>query len=133
MTLLTGKTQAMAFDFIRIKHAIGLEMKGLKLSQGSALKAAELKGYVPKSLIGRGSIDKRRQAAHDYMSYVVFLLTAGGFGRTYGEEIVTGVLAFDSMEDCGCPTFMPVTDRTNRIGLMPLEKVTMHICEKANA
>lgn len=96
---LTGETQARVFDFLRIKQAIRLEMKGLKFSQGSALKAAKMKGYVPSWV-------RYRKDALPYMEYVTTLLTAGGVAKQLGEEIVTGKLTCVGKEGtCGCPIF----------------------------
>lgn len=95
---LTGETQARVFDFLRIKTAIRLEMKGLKFSQGSALQAAKMKGYVPSWV-------RYRKDALPYMEYVTTLLTAGGVAKQLGEEIATGKLTYAGKETCGCPIF----------------------------
>lgn len=127
--ILTGPIQTRVFDFMRIHHAIGLESKGLKMSRGSALKAATSKGYVPAGLVARGNINRRREAAMEYMGYVTTLLIAGGFARTYGEEIVAGVLSYVEHAECGCPTFTPAEGQENRIGLQSPEMATMCIHE----
>lgn len=104
--VLTGEVQTRVFDFVRLRHAIGLERIGLKHSQGSALNAATQKGYVPRALVGRGNIAKRRETAIEYMSYVITLLTSGGVAKQYGEEIVMGALVYSATEECGCPIYL---------------------------
>lgn len=123
---LVGPIQTRVGDFLRIKHAIRLEQKGMKFSQGSALTAATSKGYVPRSLVGRGNIVKRREVALAYMEYVTTLLTTGGFARQYGEEIVMGFVTYDDSvsSDCGCPVMLG-SDRSNIIS--SIENATMCI------
>lgn len=108
--MLTGETQTRVFDFVRVMHAIRLEQKGLKNGQGSALTAATQKGYVPRELVSRGNVQRRREAAIEYMGYVTKLLTTGGTSRQFGEEIVTGKVTYSGMDDCGCPSYLGTPD-----------------------
>lgn len=129
--IAAGEVQTRVVDFLRIKHAIRLESKGLRHSQGSALKAAILKGYLPKHVdwLRRGTIIARREAAINYMEYVTTLLLTGEgtFARTYGENIVMGGLVFDRYEECGCPVFAASKEKTNTVGLLPYETAVMHV------
>lgn len=103
--ILTGATETRVFDFFRIKHAIQLEQKGIGFGERSVVHAATDKGYVPRELVGRGTLILRREKALEYMSYVATLLTTGGNARKYGEEIVMGHLKYSGTDDCGCPNY----------------------------
>lgn len=127
--LLTGPVETMVWDFIRTKHAIRLEAKGLRRSQGSALQAARQKGYVPDALLLRGNVQVRRDRAMAYMEYVTTLLTSGGMAKAYGEEVVTGRLLYAQTDECGCPAFSG-TDESEFI--TATETATMCIHEKAH-
>lgn len=124
---LTGETQTRVFDFMRIKTLIGMELKtGMPFSsKGHALKAAEMKGYIPKSLISRGLLHKRREAALQYMEGICGMLNHGGFARQYAEEIICKKMVPNEHLECGCWDYVGTPGSSI---ILPVETAVMHIC-----
>ena len=105
---LSGPVQTRVFDFLRILVCLRTDHRmGRRVWSFNPLTVALDKGYVPRTLVGRGSIQKKRETAIAYMEYVSLLLKNGGFSKQYGEEIVMGWITYAGIDSgCGnCPSY----------------------------
>ena len=103
---LEGPIQVRVFDYLRLLKMIETDYRNIKRSWSvNPLTEAVSKGYVPRSLVGRGNIQRRREIAIEHMTYVKTLLLSGGFAKQYGEEIVVGWVTYLETDDCGCPVY----------------------------
>lgn len=120
--VMTGHIQTRVHQYLTTLKALEIEVRtGMAMSgRGPILQAAKRHGYVPESF-------RTKKQAIRLMSYVRTVLAKGGFATLYAEEIITEKLMFDSWDNCGCPTFMAVIGKTNRLDLMPLDRAVMCI------
>lgn len=123
--MLTGEVETRVFDFFRVLHALKLEQKGIQFGPKSVIHKATSAGYVPSSIVGRGTLLLRRQTAVEHMTYVAELLRSGGFAKLYGEDIVMGWVEYAGESDCGCPIFKGSPN--SKVGLSSIEEATMCI------
>jgi hypothetical protein len=102
-----GPIQTRVFDYLRLLTMIERDYRNAKRSWSvNPLTEAINKGYVPRSLVGRGNIQRRREIAIAHMSYVKTLLLSGGVTKGLGEEIVVGWITFVGTDKCGCPKYL---------------------------